>query len=670
MYTGHVFLKQTGAPLVGVKVSDGRNIALTDENGAFSLPGWERMHVINVGILTKSHDDWYCFAEGEAQTYDFYVTPADECADAHSFFHISDTEIDEWEAGSDEWSYFIRESVAKYSPAFLVHTGDICRKVGLLRHRQEINSLNAGCPVRYTIGNHDFVDENYGEYCYEKYYGPCWYSFDCGNIHYVALPKRSGDAPSAYHNDDNYIWLEKDLAMADPSKQVIIMTHNFCEDENGFTVKAGDHILDLKQNRLLAWCFGHYHVHMSYRINGVFNFCSARPDCGGIDSSPSGIRRVSLDKDGNLTSDFIYNSPEKATPADNGFLWETILPEHVQFSTPIKIEDDVILGTCSDGYPTNCGVFRLDGKNGAVKWSFKTEYAVKNDVVYAYNRLYFQDSHGNLYCVDPKDGHLIARNFSELCRVMNTQSAVTVADGRVFAGCGYYVYAYDAETLSLLWKTERIGGEGSPARFPVYDNLLIVSSNWCKILALDVTNGKTVWQRESPDLFYRSSTPTIHNGTLYVTAWEALLLMDPHTGEILRRREFMPSPGFEVSGAPLFHEGKIFIPTIRKGVIVLDENTLEVVGYLSTGLAKLFTAPYSHGYIQTVEGSVRVYGDTILLTDSAGTLRSYDKNTFTPIHQAFLGAPSLVSPLLLDDKIVTADFNGSVKAFPLKDFLL
>ena len=95
MYTGHVFLKQTGAPLVGVKVSDGRNIALTDENGAFSLPGWERMHVINVGILTKSHDDWHCFAEGEAQTYDFYVTPADECADAHSFFHISDTEIDE-----------------------------------------------------------------------------------------------------------------------------------------------------------------------------------------------------------------------------------------------------------------------------------------------------------------------------------------------------------------------------------------------------------------------------------------------------------------------------------------------------------------------------------------------------------------------------------------------
>ena len=53
MYKGHVYLKETRTPVSGICVTDGRSIVRTDADGAFELPGWERAHVISVGVLTK-----------------------------------------------------------------------------------------------------------------------------------------------------------------------------------------------------------------------------------------------------------------------------------------------------------------------------------------------------------------------------------------------------------------------------------------------------------------------------------------------------------------------------------------------------------------------------------------------------------------------------------------
>ena len=37
----------------------------------------------------------------------------------------------------------------------------------------------------YCIGNHDLVKGKYGEECFEKYYGPVYYSFDVAGVHYI-----------------------------------------------------------------------------------------------------------------------------------------------------------------------------------------------------------------------------------------------------------------------------------------------------------------------------------------------------------------------------------------------------------------------------------------------------------------------------------------------------
>ena len=110
MYSGHVYNKTTNTPIAYLRVSDGLNIVLTDENGAFALPGWEKAHIISVQCLTKAHDDWYFHIEGHEGDYEFYITPA-EAAPDHRFFQISDTEIDCVEE-ADIWLPFVKKQIA------------------------------------------------------------------------------------------------------------------------------------------------------------------------------------------------------------------------------------------------------------------------------------------------------------------------------------------------------------------------------------------------------------------------------------------------------------------------------------------------------------------------------------------------------------------------------
>ena len=62
MYTGHVY-NYEGTPLSGIKVTDGLNVSITDESGAYELCGWERANVISEGTLTLYHDDWFRYID-------------------------------------------------------------------------------------------------------------------------------------------------------------------------------------------------------------------------------------------------------------------------------------------------------------------------------------------------------------------------------------------------------------------------------------------------------------------------------------------------------------------------------------------------------------------------------------------------------------------------------
>ena len=87
MFTGIVRCAKTGKPLAGISMTDGKNIVRTDENGRYSLPGWERARLIYANALTHQHSDWYQFIQPEKTEYDFSLELA-RTEGAHGFMHM------------------------------------------------------------------------------------------------------------------------------------------------------------------------------------------------------------------------------------------------------------------------------------------------------------------------------------------------------------------------------------------------------------------------------------------------------------------------------------------------------------------------------------------------------------------------------------------------------
>lgn len=662
MYKGHVFDLHTSAPIVGICVTDGRNIVKTDAEGAFSLPGWERAHVISVGALTSCHADWFAMIDGHVGDFDFFISPVNT-EGGHTFLQVSDTEISD---SCGPWLDFAKRCVKEEAPEFLIHTGDICRLRGLENHHKEMNNDTMGCPVRYVIGNHDYVDDRYGEYSFERLYGPVWYSFDFGNIHYVILPKKDGDAPSGYEDEDSDIWLKRDLELADQGKKLVCFCHDHCiPDEDGFTIPVGGELLDLKKHNLLAWCFGDYHVHFLNDLGGYYSICTSRPDCGGIDSSPAAVRKVCIGDDGTLSSTLLYNDLSNAAEGDS-FAWRTQLDDRILFSTPLYVDGAVYAATFSDGFPKNTAIYRLNAEDGKICWKYDTVDGIKNDMYYADGRLYAQDSFGWVYCLDASNGKCIWKVHTDLGkRLHHTNMSVLVSEGMVFTGSGRRINALSAENGELRWSYEPKKEHGdSPTRLVRFRDLLIVSHQWCGVYALDIHTGKHVWENKDP--WFRNTSVAVWGNMLYTTNAHTIVCIDGTTGDTVYVYHTEPKQDFNTASTPLRNGDDLYLCTSQNGVVRYNAKTLQKVTEYHCGPAIITASPYIFEGECQVQGTPILENGTVIYTSCDGYLYIRDAESAEEIGKFHIGAPSLVSPVRAGDYLITADLNGRITAYEWK----
>jgi len=658
-YTGRVLKRRTGEPMENIPVSDGRNTVLTDAEGRYTLDGWERARIINVGVLTRRQSDWYISIDDREGDYDFFIDKADT-SEIFSFMHTSDTEIEERPFA--DFISFMRDEVAKHNPAFFINTGDLCRDDGVKRHYLAMNCETLGCPVRYAIGNHDFIGKDYGESIYEKFYGPTWYSFDCGNIHFVVLSIGCGDNPSGYERDDQWHWLIEDLKKLRGDKKVIVCCHDLCcADETGFDCTVGNAHINLRENGLAAWVFGHYHINFAHDYNGVLDITTARPDSGGIDSSPAGIRKINV-VGTEVSTEMIYNMPQCDAPS--ACVWSTQLCGNVEYCTPVEQDGDIFVGTADDGYPKKCGVWRVDGTNGKIKWHFATSGSVKGDIALCNGKVYAQDCTCKLYCLDAADGSVIWSAYSEISRANYTRSGVLMAEDLVIAGTPAHVYAYNAADGSLVWHNNISRCETTPARF-VYDKAggnIIVSQHWKCLTALDVKTGEIKWQNfDRVHCWYRTATPLVSGNEIYVAGMANAARLDAESGKTVFT-EYIAAR-VDVGGAPVLSDGKLYFPTGNSGVVAVEEKDFKVSLFFPAGRAKLFSSPYIHGDISTVEGTPVIWGNRIIFGSSDGSVYVYDKTNAKLIKRLCAGAPITASPIVSDNYIVAADYSGKITKF-------
>lgn len=161
---------------------------------------------------------------------------------AFEFVQIADTET----PTPKEWLDNLKAYVAANPTAFIMHTGDICYKPGQEFHAANVRTRHMGVPMYYIIGNHDLLGGDYGEQHYENLFGPVWYSFEVGNVHFLALPMLGGDHAPSYNKKQVLEWIKNDLAQTDPDKKVIIFDHDLWFQGDDVVIRAGGDSIDMK----------------------------------------------------------------------------------------------------------------------------------------------------------------------------------------------------------------------------------------------------------------------------------------------------------------------------------------------------------------------------------------------------------------------------------------
>lgn len=569
-------------PLAGVMVTDGMNVVKTDKKGRFSLSGFEKTRFISITTPAgfETHQ-FYLPVKEDRKSYDFIVTESERTkAREHSFIQITDTEVT---GGMGRWVTDLQQYIKNEQPAFLIHTGDICYEPGLTVHNQVVNAQTMDCPVYYCIGNHDLVKGNYGEELYESIYGPTWYSFDVGNVHYVVTPIDHGDNPTDYTQRDVYNWLKNDLALMKKDQALVLFNHDLFTPGDNFVFKADEKdILDFRTFNTKAQIYGHMHYNYVRNQKGIYTICTSTLDKGGIDHSPSSFRDIKIDANDHLTTQLRY----------------TFIEPQIAIVSPMKNQAAPIHPETGNQFPVSVNTYNSQAKTSSVSyvlsnpednrkiakgnlspltdwnWSGNIQIPANENgkklnltVTSSFNDgkeatatsqfLYQKDFKST--AITGKDWNTLLQNAShsggvndsqiklplQLQWTANTGSNIFMASPlivgqKVFiattddnTSLNTYICAFDFHSGKQLWKFRT---ENSVKNTIACENGIVVAQDAsCNLYALDAASGKRLWQQhiELNNYPYLTEGLTIDKGIVYAGIGAGLSAYDLKTGKVI-----------------------------------------------------------------------------------------------------------------------------------------
>ena len=419
--------------------------------------------------------------------------------------------------------------------------------------------------------------------------------------------------------------------------------------------------LDLKKHNLIAWVFGHYHYnYIEENQNGICKISTARPDCGGIDSSVSGARMIHIATDGSVTTNMHYYDWNGTMSDVKEAKWTTPLEDNILFTDTVVKDNIIYTATVDEDYPRSCGIYALDAESGKILWVYKTLNSIKNNVVIENDKLLAQDAEGNIYCVDAKNGKEIWVEKAELGSSLSTSSGIVAENGVLYAGCAAGITAYDIENGNVIWENIRNHGEASPAEFVVAGDKLLVSSHWDALVALDKKTGKKLWENKDSELRFRSSAPAvIDENTLIAADSNSIMLINANNGEILHKDTY-EDINFSSSAQPVIDGNAAYIPTANKGLIAYNTNEMAEEWRFETGKAMIYTAPYTSGEAETIEPTPVLKDGSLFFGASDGKIYKISAKTGKLENSVVIGAPIFGKCTIIDNDAVVTDFSGRV----------
>ena len=661
-YSGYV-TDGSGAPMAGVSVTNGKDVVKTDEDGHYVMDGWLKDRFVTVTIPTGYWtEDYYIEVTDAKEGYDFVLEKSDKDYTDHTFLQVADSEVGS--GGVGEWIENVKAAAEDTGAAFIMHTGDICYEDGLRTHLSGMNSENMPAPVRYAIGNHDYINwGGYGEAYFESIYGPVCYSFEVGNIHYVVTPMVHGvDYLGRYTNADVWRWVKNDLENTDPDMKVVMFNHDYCtSDEDGFEVSYGlGGKLDLKEYGLVAWIYGHWHYNLMYQTEyGAFNICTGQPSGGGIDSTVPAVRSVTMSGGELVSSDMYYYDFKGASPA-GGYDWTVNAGGNGYFAEPIVNGNTVYTATADDGWPKDCNISAFNADTGEKVWTYATKNSVRNSMFLTEDgKLLAQDITGLVYCLDADSGELVWSTDTRLSAVRNTGLNMIAEGDKVYCGGAQKSVCLNLSDGSLVWESGNDRANSSPTRMVVCGDLLLVGSHWDELIAYDKGSGKRMWSNDGDGIRYRTSTPFIYEGGIYVTTSASILELDPKSGKVVRSAA-LEGLNFDTAAIPCVSGDTVYLSTAESGVAAVNLKSLELEwNFTDVGGALVSSTPYTKPGCKQVQSGIVELNGCLYFGGMDGAVYKLDKQGGL-IAKAEIGSPILAAPAVYGDSVIVIDFSGNV----------
>jgi hypothetical protein len=241
----------SGRGLARVGISDGLRVVETDGDGRFelvsdsardfvsvSLPAGHRIPVNETGTA-RFYQPLRPDGRGEMEALfelEPLAGPAERPDERHTMLFLPDIQTqNDWEMARfhelsvPDVAATVREQGDR--PVFGIAAGDIMFDDLSLYPEYERGVRRMGAPFFQVVGNHDLDFEGRTDEAstttFNRHFGPRYYSFDRGAVHYVVLDDVlwHGAGYIGYLERDQLAWLEADLARIDPGRPVVVALH-------------------------------------------------------------------------------------------------------------------------------------------------------------------------------------------------------------------------------------------------------------------------------------------------------------------------------------------------------------------------------------------------------------------------------------------------------------